>query len=155
MGWFPKSMMLLHEMPFRGSAGCDGSPHVIQINAVARLPPRMAHGIRPKTDFHHRSSRYCDCHLCRSGRLPCLRSVCHSGDTMKAYGALDWRRHVRHIVDEAGEIIAKVTNDHALVGGHHRLAVAASLGQKLFWKHTGEPVKLDPFYKGSSNRDTA
>jgi hypothetical protein len=30
-----------------------------------------------------------------------------------------------------------------LIGGHHRLALAASLGQKLFWKHTGEPVKLD------------
>ena len=34
------------------------------------------------------------------------------------------------IVDEAGEIIAKATDDHTLIGGHHRLAVAASLGQK-------------------------
>jgi hypothetical protein len=66
-------------------------------------------------------------------------------------GALDWRRHMRNIVDEAGEIIAKATNDDTLIGGHHRLAVAASLGQKLFWKHTGEPVKLDPFFKGSSH----
>ena len=70
-------------------------------------------------------------------------------------GAVDWRRHMRNIVDEAGEIIAKATDDHTLIGGHHRLAVAARLGTKLVWKHTGEPVKLDPFFKGSSNRDTA
>ena len=66
-------------------------------------------------------------------------------------GALDWGRHMRNIVDEAGEIIAKATDDHTLIGGHHRLALAASLGQKLFWKHTGEPVKLDPFFKGGSH----
>ena len=65
-------------------------------------------------------------------------------------GALDWGRHMKNIVDEAGEIIAKATDDHTLIGGHHRLAMAASLGQKLFWKDTGEPVKLDPFFKGSS-----
>jgi hypothetical protein len=70
-------------------------------------------------------------------------------------GALDWRRDMRNIVDEAGEIIAKAADDHTLIGGHHRLAVAASLGKKLFWKHTGEPVELDPFFKGSSHRDTA
>ena len=52
-------------------------------------------------------------------------------------------------------IIAKATDDHTLIGGHHRLAVAASLGQKLFWKDTGEPVRLDPFFKGSSHRHTA
>jgi len=65
-------------------------------------------------------------------------------------GALDWRRHVRNIVDEEGEIIAIVADDHTLIGGHHRLALAASLGKKLFWKNTGEPVKLDPFFKGST-----
>ena len=71
-------------------------------------------------------------------------------------GALDWRRHMmRNIVDEVGEIIAKTTDDQTLIGGHHRLAVAASLGRKLFWKDTGEPVKLDPFFKGSSHRNTA
>jgi hypothetical protein len=70
-------------------------------------------------------------------------------------GALDWRRHMRNIVDEAGEIIAQATDDHTLIGGHHRLAVAASLGRKLFWKNTGEPVKLDPLFKGSSHRNTA
>ena len=58
---------------------------------------------------------------------------------------------MRSIVDEAGQVIAKATDDHTLIGGHHRLAVAASLGQKLFWKDTGEPVKLDPFFKGSSS----
>jgi hypothetical protein len=53
-------------------------------------------------------------------------------------GALDWRRHMKIIVDEAGEIIAKATDDHTLIGGHHRLAVAASRGRKLFWRDTGE-----------------
>jgi hypothetical protein len=62
---------------------------------------------------------------------------------------------MRSIVNEDGEIIAKATDDHTLVGGHHRLAVAASLGQKLFWKDTGELVKLDPFFKGSSHRHKA
>ena len=72
-------------------------------------------------------------------------------------GALDWRRHMKIIVDDAGEIIAKATDDHTLVGGHHRLAVAASLGKRLFWRDTGEPVKLDFFFKhhGSSPRQTA
>ena len=64
-----------------------------------------------------------------------------------------WR--VRKIVDEAGEIIATATDDDTLIRGHHRLVVAASLGKKLFWKDTGEPVKLDPFFKGSSHRHSA
>src|SRR6476660_8380159 len=38
------------------------------------------------------------------------------------------------IIDEGGEIIAKETDDHTLVGGHHRLSQAASLGKKLFWR---------------------
>ena len=52
-------------------------------------------------------------------------------------------------VDEAG---VKTTDDHVLIGGHHRLAVSASLGKRLFWRDTGEPVKLDHFPKhhGSS-----
>jgi hypothetical protein len=35
--------------------------------------------------------------------------------------------------------------------------VAASLGKRLFWRDTGEPVKLDPFFKhhASSLRHTA
>jgi len=58
------------------------------------------------------------------------------------------------IIDEAGEIIAKATDDHTLIGGHHRLSQAASLGKRLFWRDTGEPVKLDHFFKhyGSSLR---
>jgi hypothetical protein len=52
-------------------------------------------------------------------------------------------------VDKVGEIIAKATDDHTLIGGHHRLALAASLGQELFWQDTGEPVKLDVFFRGS------
>jgi hypothetical protein len=63
-----------------------------------------------------------------------------------------WR--MKDIVDETGEIIAKAADDHTLIGGHHRLAVAASLGKKLFWKDTGEPVKLDPFLKASSHLRT-
>ncbi len=61
------------------------------------------------------------------------------------------------IIDEAGEIIAKATDDHVLVGGHHRLAHAASLGKRLFWRDTGEPVKLDHFSKhyGPSLRHSA
>ena len=62
---------------------------------------------------------------------------------------------MRYIVDEASKIIAKTTDDHTLIGGHHRLAVAASLGQKLFWKDNSESVELDPFFKGSSHRHTA
>jgi hypothetical protein len=62
---------------------------------------------------------------------------------------------MRDIVNEDSEIIAKATDDHTLVGGHHRLAVAASLGQKPFWQDTGEPVKIDAFFKGSSHRYTA
>ena len=61
------------------------------------------------------------------------------------------------IIDEDGEIIAKATDDHTLIGGHHRLSQAASLGKKLFWRETSEPVKLDHFFKhhGSSLRYTA
>ena len=72
-------------------------------------------------------------------------------------GALHWRPRMRVIVDETGEIIAKATDDHTLIGGHHRLAVAASLGKRLFWRDTGEPVKLDSFFKhhGTSLRYTA
>jgi hypothetical protein len=62
---------------------------------------------------------------------------------------------MRKIVDETGEVVAIATDDHSLIGGHHRLATAASLGKKLFWKDTGEPVKLDPFFKGSLHRHTA
>ena len=63
---------------------------------------------------------------------------------------------MKMIVDEAGEIIAKATDDHILIGGYHRLSLAASLGKRLFWRDTGEPVKLDVFFKhGSSLRRTA
>ncbi|MGY4429742.1 hypothetical protein ACVWWO_002219 [Bradyrhizobium sp. F1.13.1] len=71
-------------------------------------------------------------------------------------GALNSRRHMK-IMDEDGEVIAIASDDHTLIGGHHRLAVAASLGKKLFWRDTGEPVKLDHFFKHyvSSLRHTA
>jgi len=64
---------------------------------------------------------------------------------------------MRNIVNEAGEIVAKATRDGTLVGGHHRIAVAASLGQKLFWQDNGEPVSLEAFFRhpASSLRHTA
>ena len=40
---------------------------------------------------------------------------------------------MRHIVDEAGEIIAKTTDDHTLIGGHHRLVPKSDI--RLFF-HT-------------------
>ncbi|RZN33907.1 hypothetical protein [Bradyrhizobium sp. Leo121] len=57
---------------------------------------------------------------------------------------------MRNIVNETGEIIAKASDGHTLVGGHHRIMVAAGLGQKLFWQDTGEPVKLDVFRRSES-----
>ncbi|WP_027556407.1 hypothetical protein [Bradyrhizobium sp. Cp5.3] len=61
------------------------------------------------------------------------------------------------IIDEDDEIIAIATDDHTLIGGHHRLAVSASIGKRLFWRDTGKPVKLDLFFKHheSSIRHTA
>src|SRR6476469_4409798 len=66
----------------------------------------------------------------RLNQCPVYRSI-------NKAGALDWRRHMKIIVDEAGEIIAKATDDHTLIGGHHRLSVAASLFKRLFWRDTG------------------
>jgi hypothetical protein len=63
--------------------------------------------------------------------------------------------HMRNIVNEDGEIIAKATKDGTLVGGHHRLIVAGSLSQKLFWQDTGEPVKLDALMHLGSHRRIA
>jgi len=53
---------------------------MIEINAVARLPPRMAHGTWSETGAHHLSYR--DWYLCRSGRLPHLRPDFHFSDGM-------------------------------------------------------------------------
>jgi hypothetical protein len=61
---------------------------------------------------------------------------------------------MRNIVNEDGEIIAKVTKDGTLCGGHHRIMVAGS-DQKLFWQDTGEPVKLDALMHPSSHRRIA
>jgi hypothetical protein len=53
---------------------------MIQINAAARLPPKMAHGI--KTAFHHRSG----CDRDDSSQRGCtrLRPVFNLGNTMNA-----------------------------------------------------------------------
>jgi hypothetical protein len=53
---------------------------------------------------------------------------------------------IKTIVNQSGEIIAKTTDDGALIGGHHRLSLAASIGQPLFWKDTGEQVTLDAVF---------
>jgi hypothetical protein len=45
---------------------------------------------------------------------------------------------MRNIVDEVGEIIAKATDDHTVIGGHHRLAVAASLAVLERYRRTCE-----------------
>ena len=112
----------------------------------------MVHVILLNTGFYHRSGRdrhaYFECGIDRQ------RPVFHLG-MMVGTDRSGLERHMKNIVDEDGEIVAKATDDHTLIGGHHRLAVAASLGQKLFWKDTGEPVRLDPFFKGSSHRHTA
>jgi hypothetical protein len=50
---------------------------------------------------------------------------------------------MKTIVNQAGEVIAKTTDDGTLIGGHHRLSLAASIGDHLFWKDTGAPVTLD------------
>jgi hypothetical protein len=53
---------------------------MIQINAAARLPPKMAHGI--KTAFHHRSGRDRDDRSQRGYTR--LRPIFRLGNTMKA-----------------------------------------------------------------------
>jgi len=63
--------------------------------------------------------------------------------------------HMRNILNEDGEIIAKATKEGTLLGGHHRIMVAGSLGQKLVWQDTGEPVKLDALMHPSSHRQIA
>lgn len=62
---------------------------------------------------------------------------------------------MRNIVNEDGEIVAKATKDGTLIGGHHRIMVAGSHGQKLFWQDTGQPVKLDALMHPSSHRRIA
>ena len=59
---------------------------------------------------------------------------------------------MRNIVNEDGEIIAKATKEGTLIGGHHRIMLAGSLGQKLFWQDTGKPVKLDALIMHRSSR---
>ena len=51
---------------------------------------------------------------------------------------------MRNIVDEAGDTIAIATDDHTLIGGHHRLAVAASLGKKCSGKIPASLCSLIP-----------
>ncbi len=62
----------------RGETDNEGERGMIQINAAARLPPKVAHG----TTFHRRSGRARD----YRSQLGCnrLRRVFHLGRTMKA-----------------------------------------------------------------------
>jgi len=55
--------------------------------------------------------------------------------------------------EDAGTVIAERAKLERAVAERDRQqalyeVVAASLGQKLFWQHTGEPVKLDAFFGG-------
>ena len=70
----------------------------------------MAHGNTKSATFvHWNARRWCE-----------VRSIAqHRGC---AEGALHWRQRMKVIIDEAGEIIAKATDDHTLIGGHHRLS---------------------------------
>ena len=70
------------------------------------------------------------------------------------------------VVDEGIAIVC--LNDRRVDGIHLAPFEQGEIGADLFrhaclmgleglvsWKHTGEPVKLDPFFKGSSHRNTA
>ena len=84
----------------------------------------MVHVILLNTGFYHRSGRdrhaYFECGIDRQ------RPVLHLG-MMAGTDRGGLERHMKNIVDEDGEIVAKAADDHTLIGGHHRLAVAASL----------------------------
>jgi hypothetical protein len=55
---------------------------------------------------------------------------------------------MKHIVNNEGEVVAKTTDDGTLIGGQHRLSLAASIGQHLFWQDSGKAVTLDAsFFK--------
>ena len=70
---FCKPLMLQRQRSF--PRGCQNG--MIQINAAARLPPKVAHGI--KTAFHHRSGRARDYRCQRGYNRP--RPVLHVGRT--------------------------------------------------------------------------
>jgi hypothetical protein len=59
---------------------------------------------------------------------------------------------MRNIVNEAGEIIAKASDDNTLLGGQHRIMLASSLGQKMYWQDTGEAVTIETFLRHSTHR---
>jgi hypothetical protein len=69
------------EHPPASREGTAGKPTMIQINAAARLPPKMAHAIKT-TAFHHRSGRDRDDRSQRGYTR--LRPVFHLDRTMKA-----------------------------------------------------------------------
>jgi hypothetical protein len=54
---------------------------------------------------------------------------------------------MKNIVSKTGEVIAKTTDEGTLIGGHHRLTVAASIGQPLFWQESGQAVNLEAFFR--------
>jgi hypothetical protein len=59
---------------------------------------------------------------------------------------------MRNIVNETGEIIAKASDDNTLVGGQHRIMLASSLGQKMYWQDNGQLVTIDTFLRPSTHR---
>jgi hypothetical protein len=55
---------------------------------------------------------------------------------------------MKTIVNAAGEVLAKTSDDGVLIGGQHRIRVVASAGEECFWQETGKQVKLDAsFFK--------
>lgn len=50
---------------------------------------------------------------------------------------------MKTIVNEMGDVLAKTTDDGILIGGQHRLRVAANDGEECYWQESGEQVRLD------------
>lgn len=44
---------------------------------------------------------------------------------------------MKTIVNEAGDVLAKTTDDGILIGGQHRLLIAASAGEECFGRTAG------------------
>lgn len=49
---------------------------------------------------------------------------------------------MKTIVNEAGDVLAKTT-DNGILSGQHRLLVAANAGEECFWQDSGKQVSLD------------
>ena len=50
---------------------------------------------------------------------------------------------MKNIVNKEGDVIAKTTDDGTLIGGHHRLSVAASIGQQSWSRLSEQSFRVD------------